>query len=327
MYLAKTSTLCEYAYANQNAIYSGENKVNGTNGNPIDTSHPLYSALYAAFGNLDGLTLKHDGWSADEGIDYATFYSGAPGVMSSIETLSGVLAWASTSSLLGGYVDGEYANGQEVLSGITDKVLTTHDPESWLAAWNAAGSKGYDDYGFGLSGRENYSAARMAYNSGFASYLSANGIDSKYADVCKNYNSIELAGVGLPAMVCTEAFTNDDSGLKEKFEDAGDTDGSQFKKVAELFEKYKNSNACAENGRVFYDTMVTFDETEEFATDKNNVYGGDMFDYYNAYVNEISALYSAAQNAAGGGIIIGITVNNDQLEFAVSPSAANPRND
>lgn len=324
---SKDSTKCEYAYANQNGIYTGSNVVNGANGNPMDTTDPLYNAIYAEYGDLSNLKLTYDGWTS-EGIDYATFYSGASGVMDTVESLSGILAWASTFPGISDYVDGEYANGEEVLRGVTDKVLTTHaSQDSWLAVWNDASGQTYDSYGFGLKGRENYSAVRVAYNAGFASYLEANGIDSKYADVCEKYNTIELNGVGLPGLICSDAFTNTSSGLQEKFKKAGDKDGAVFAQVAELYETYKDSEACKENGRVFYDTMVTFKETEEFATDKNNIYGGDMFDYYNAYVDEISGLYSAAQNSAGNGIIIAVSVKQGELDFAVSPAAANPRND
>ena len=324
---SKDPTKCEYAYANQNGVYTGSNVVNGANGNPMDTTDPLYNAIYAAYGDLSNLKLTYDGWTS-EGIDHATFYSGASGVMDNIESLSGMLAWASTFPGVSEFIDGEYENGEEVLKGITDKVLTTHSTQdSWLAVWNDASGQTHDGYGFGLAGRENYCAVRVAYNSGFASYLEANGIDSKYADVCENYNTIELAGVGLPGLICSDAFTNTSSGLQEKFTKAGDKDGAVFAQVAELYETYKDSEACKENGRVFYDTMVTFKETEEFATDKNNIYGGDMFDYYNAYVDEISGLYSAAQNSAGNGIIIAVSVKQGELDFAVSPAAANPRND
>jgi len=323
------SSLCEFAYANQNGIFTGSNIINGANGNAMDISHPLYQAVYAAYGDLEGLKLKYDGWTADEGIDFATFYSGAPGVMSSMESLSGILAWMSTSALFGKFVEGEYDNEEEVLSAVTDRILTTHSTEEeWLAVWNAAGDKTWDSEGFGLSGRENYSAVRMAYNTGFATYLSVNGVSDTYCSIIKNFNAQELAGYGIPGLVCTDAFTDSGSKLKEKFEDAGDNNGEEFQKVANLFEQYKNSEACSENGRVFYNTMITFDETEEFATDPNNIYGGDMFSYYNAYVNEISALYTEAQNfAKDGSILIIVTVNSGELEFQVCPSAANPRND
>lgn len=329
LYGLKSGGLCEYAYANQNGIYTGSNVVNGANGNPIDTTHPLYQAIYAAYGDLSNLKLTYEGWTSDDGIDFATFYSGAPGVMSSMESLSGILAWMSTSDFFNSFVDGEYENGEEVLSAVSDNILTKYqDSESWVDVWNTAGDKTWDSEGFGLSGRENYSAARMAYNAGFSTYLAANGVSDTYCDIIENFHAQELMSYGIPGLVCTDAFTDSESPLKEKFEKAGDEDGSEFNKIAALFEKYKTSEACAENGRVFYNTMVTFDETEEFATDPNNIYSGDMFDYYNAYVDEISALYTAAQNAVrDGSILIIVSVNNGVVEFQVSPNAANPRND
>ena len=315
---AGNPSLCEVAYANQNGIFTGENIVNGANGNPMDASHPIYEAITAAYGDPSTLKLTYGDWTADEGIDFATFYSGAPGVMSNLETLSGMLSFIDELPVVGDYVEGTYENSEEVLSSVTNVVLTTHTSDEWIDVWMGAGNKTWDSYGFGLSGRENYSAARVAYNNGFASYLTAKGFSSTTCDIIKNFNANELNVLGtiygLPGLVCTDTFTDSDSPLKSKFSDAA------------AFEEYKNSNACRENGRVFYDTMLTFKDTEEFATDPNNVYGGDMFDYYNAYVNEIGALYGAAQNEVkDGSIIIIVTVNEGELDLKVSPEAADPR--
>ena len=317
-------SLCEYAYANQSGIFTGNTIINGAQGNPVDTTDPLYQAIYAAYGDLSNLKLSYDGWTTDEGIDFATFYSGADGVMSSVESLSGILLLIQKIPGLDNFVEGDYEDEEGILTGVTDKVLTTHTTqESWLNVWNTAGDKTWDSEGFGLTGRENYSAVRVAYNTGFATYMAANGYDEATCNIIKNFNAQELMGYGLPGLVCTDAFTDPESPLKSKF-----SDEKVFNEVAALFETYKGSEACSENGRVFYDTMKTFDETEEFATDTNNIYGGDMFDYYNAYVNEISTLYREAQSAVkDGSILIIVNVKNGELEFQVSPSAANPRND
>ncbi len=347
LYAEKSGGLCELAYANQNGIYTGENKVNGgtdADGNqiPVDTTHPLYTAIQAAYGDLSSLKLSYDGWTADEGIDFATFYSGASGVMDSVDTLSEMLITIQDLLIVGEYVDGDYESQEDFLSQATDTILTTHPTvDSWLTKWNAAGNSTWDTESFGLAGRENYSAARSGYNAAFATYLAAKGVDNKYCEIIRNYNRNEVTVLGktygLPGLVCSDTFTDTESGLEQKFKDVGDdtaSETSEFKKVFSLYEEYKGSTVCEENGRVFYETLVTLDETEEFASDKNNIYGGDVFAYYKAYTDEISALYSEAQkNVKDGSILIIVSVkDNDNdgtldLDFQVSPSAANPRND
>ncbi len=331
LYAEKSGGLCELAYANQNGIYTGENKVNGgtdTDGNqiPVDTTHPLYTAIQAAYGDLSSLKLSYDGWTADEGIDFATFYSGASGVMSNVETLSGTLVWAS--SFYDDFVEGDYDDKNEVLGAVANKITTEHSTvDSWLDEWNDKNSTfHWDTESFGLSGREFYCAARVGYNTGFATYLAANNIPNTYCELIENYAD----GLGLPKLVCANTFTDDASGLKDKFEKHEDPDAenSVFKQIQSLYNDYKGSTACTENGRVFYDTLITIKDTEEFAKDEHNGFNGDVFDYYLAYTDEISALYSEAQkNVKDGSIVIIVSVKDGNLDFQVSPSAANPRND
>lgn len=144
----------------------------------------------------------------------------------------------------------------------------------------------------------------------------------------RNNHPIDL---GLPGCINTSAFTDDTSGLKQAFIDAGDTNagsaGSAFNKCAALYETYKNSSACEENGKLVYNTLATFNETVDVANAYAAQHGGDIYDYYNGYVNEINKLYESAQNTAGDGIVIVVTVEEGLLKFQVSPNAANPRND
>ena len=191
--------------------------------------------------------------------------------------------------------------------------------------WNGVATSGtWDSYGFGLDGRENYCAARMAYNNAFASYVDATDSSlAGYTGKIREFYTHSLLGVGLPGLVCTDAFTDSESGLKESI-----NNDEAFGKLAALYEEYKMSPACAENGKLVYGTMKTFNDTADIAADVNNAYGGDMFDYYNSYVNEISALYTAAQNAAGnGGVVIIVSVEDGLVNCNVSPAEANPRND
>ena len=323
MLQSSDASLCEYAYANQYGGFSGTSSVgNATTGNA------LYDSLTAAFGDVSTLKLSYDGWGSDgSSINYATFYTSAPKLMENMESLTNLLVMGDGLADIAGVdlgLKGDYENGEEVLAGVSDTIAATYTEDEWMSQWNGVATNGtWDSYGFGLEGRETYCAARMAYNNAFASYVAiADPSLSSYSGTLEKFYSDEMFGVGLPGLICTDAFTDSDSPLKEKI-----NNDEAFGKIAALYETYKNSPACTENGKLVYDTMTTFNETSDVASDSNNAYGGDMFDYYNSYVNEISALYNAAQNAAGDGIIIIVSVEDGLVKCDVSPMEANPRND
>lgn len=321
LYTASSNgSMCEAAYANQYGVFE-EPKI-GT----AESGDPIYDSLIAAFGDLSGLKLTYDKWNSDEGLGYPSFYSKAPQMMDDIENLSGLLAAGSkiAQSSLG--LSQKYNNGEEVLEAVTTNLTTTHSTaDSWMTQWDNDSNMTWDSYGFGVGGRENYSAARVAYNSSFASYMEANGMGA-YADVIRSFNSKEIFGVGLPGLVCTDAFTATDSPLPGKLTNAG-ASAEDIQAIQDLYAKYIESGDCATNGKAFYDTMDTFADTSDVANAYKEMNGGSIYDYYGSYVNELSAMYSEAQTRAGDGIVIIVTVENGKLNFQVSPSAANPRND
>ena len=351
----KGNGLCEIAYIYQDdAFYQGdtfkaEPKIVTT------TTGPIYDALEAAFGDVSKLKLTYNGWTSDEGIDYASFYTSAPKLMSSMKSLSGLLALGSKQNLFDLGLTRQYEDSEDVLEGVSQNISSVFEEKAaspsntegknaedfWMDEWRKAdsdqGVTSWSSTGFGLGGRENYSAARMAYNNGFASYLQA--VDSSFADDGENQKYRKLIEVfysqsydipfvgelGLPGLVCTSAFTSPDSPLDDNFKAAGDTDLSVFNKVYRYYQDYMKSSAFEENGRLFYQIICTFNDTVDIAQSTENAFGGDMFAYYTSYVNEIAALYTAAQNASGNGIIIIVTVENGVVKCDVSPSAANPR--
>ncbi|MBQ2905927.1 MAG: prepilin-type N-terminal cleavage/methylation domain-containing protein [Peptococcaceae bacterium] len=324
--------LCQMGYANQYGVFEDPQIGNAESGNPI------YDSLVTAFGDLSTLKLHYNKWGAEEGTDFATFYLSAPELMGDMETLSGLLAGASSLSSVRDKLglSQEYESGEDVLTKVSADIADTHTEDSWDAAWKKAAGEKWSSVGFGLTTIEDYSAVRMAYNNAFASYVTANDktIDEKYVELIKNFYSksasdygLSFIDLGLPGCVNTSAFTDDTSKLKQKFIDKGDTDLEVFNKCAELFETYKDSPACEENGKLVYATLVTFNETADVANAYADMNGGDIYDYYNGYVNEINALYESAQTAAGDGIVIIVTVEDGELNFQVSPDAANPRKD
>jgi len=325
------ATMCEYAYANQYDNFGTPGTDDASNGNP------LYDSITAAFGNdLSSLKLRYENWTAEEGTGYASFYTGAPKLMDDIENLSGLLAigskvdgtWIPIIGTINLGIEGEYDNGEAVLSGVSNKIASTHTPETWSTTWNNDSALTWDSTSFGLSGRENFSAARMAYNSGFASYMEANG-EGNYADVVRYFYTQEMnigdgKKLGLPGLVCTDAFTDTSSPLKGKFEEAG-ASAEDIKRIEDLYKKYIDSGACSDNGSMLYDTMDTFASTSDVAKAYTDLNGGTIYDYYNSYVDEMTAMYNAAATASNGGIVIVVSVQNGETVFTVSPSAANPR--
>jgi len=324
-------SMCEAAYANQYGVYKDPDIGEALAGDP------LYDSLVAAFGeDLSTLKLSFDGWTNNEGIDYATFYSSAPELMGSMETLTGLLVAGQKLAELANKDLGlsqDYENGEQVLIGVSGTIASTYDEAGWENQWQKVADSGtWDSYGFGLSGRENYCAARMAYNNAFASYLTMvdPSIESKYIQEIEEFYTEELFGVGLPGLICTDAFTDSESKLIQNFKNAGDTnagqEGSVFNTIAEHFATYKSSDACKENGKLVYDTLLTFNETSDIAFSYAEQNGGTIYDYYDSYVNEMAALYDAAWESVQGGIVIIVSVEEGNLNFAVSPSEANPRN-
>lgn len=313
----KNSSLCERAYNYQYGSFTGTTDIGAA-----VSGDTLYDAIEAAFGDVESLKLQYDGWTSDEGVDYATFYTAAPAVMEDVESLSGLLILGQNlvgADRLG--LSTTYNSGEEVLVNVAKLVVETYPTEdAWMEKWNIACDQLWDGWGFDLPGRETYCAARVGYNTAFASYMDANGL-SQYSEKIRDFQSQSIAGVGLPALVCTDAFNDSDARSKLGLSDAA------IEEVAALYAKYKDSAACEENGRVFYRTLATFNETADIA--QAQVADGkytDIYGYYNSYVNEIAAMYDAAQTAAGDGIVIIVTVEGGEVKCDVSPVSADLRN-
>ena len=332
--------LCQVGYANQYGTFDTPQVGNAYTGDPI------YDALVAAFGSdfASQLKLTYDGWNEDEGFGYVTFYSNGPALLDRIESLSGTLinlnALASLASKDLGLA-GDYEDAEDVLLGVSSAVNGKYQDETaWLEVWNDEKNLTWDSTGFGFDkndgGRESYSAVRMAYNEGFASYMEANNMGT-YAGQIRNFYSQSAADygisgvdLGLPGLVCTDAFTDSASPLTQNLKNAGATD-EDIQAIQDLYAKYVETGDCAENGKAFYNMVDTFDQTSDVAGAYSDLYDKDAFDYYGGYIAEISAMYKAAQDAAGDGIVIIVTIETidgrQVVSFQVSPGAASPRND
>lgn len=298
----------------------------------------LYDAIHAAFGSED-LKLKYSGWVSDEGADYATFYTYAPDVFENVKDQTALLISAVNSDAINGLAqvagitlsnyltEGTYASSAELLDSFSAFVSTNMSPTEWSNAWAAAANQS-DEYTFGIDtkgGKNDYIwAARMAYNSSFASYCSACGVIDTYTDLLVDYGEDELGGaLHIPSVVNNNAFSKTGEGsLLQSFLNADAQNGqAMFDKCKALYATYISSTVADENGDVFYETANTLSQTGDVA-----MASGDYFGYYNNYLTEMANLYTAAQTASSDGIMIIVTMADSVVNCSVSPSAANPRN-
>ena len=327
LYTATSNGLCSKA-ANPGLNFSTEPETNGI----------LYDAIYAAFGTGD-LNLKYDSWGTEGGANYATFYTYAPNVFNNVKDQTALLIGAVNSDLVNGLAqvaginlnsyltEGTYDNSAQLLDSFSTFVSTNMTEEEWMNAWNQAANDS-DEYTFNLDAKgaknDYIWAARMAYNSSFASYCDASGIESTYTDLIVNYGDDELGGaIHIPSIANKEAFSQTGEGsLKQSFIDKDGTNGAAiFEQCNNLYLDYISSSACAENGKVFYNTVKTLEQTGDVAMET-----GDYFGYYNNYLNEMSNLYTKAQEKSQNGIMIIVTMEDGVVKCDVSPAAANPRN-
>ena len=326
--LSATSGMCELAYANQTGSFvrpepdEGEDvQYTRVNGN-----HALNQAIEAAFGSQN-LLLQYDGWGKDEDKihDYSTFYTYAPTLMTNIQTLGQTLLdWQWLGDTLD--LSQTYQSTDQMVTKFA-KILVSRfpTPDTWETEWMNA-KDGPIKNGFGVSGgddsgREIYSAARVGYNSAFVSYMEANDASETCINVINNYVEGFNAELGLPLTVCDAAFIDtSNNGLQKKF----GSDTAAFEECKKLYDAYKTSDVCRKNGRTFYETMVTINDTAAEASDPNNAAGG-YFEYYDNYLEEMAGIYSEALELAGNGIMIIVTSENNVVKCEVSPSSADLR--
>ena len=339
----------------------------GTLGTPSastdDVNNAVYQAIAAVYGSsfTTDLKLSYAEWVADGNFNYSTFYSSAPSVFEDVQDLGDMLVGALDAASLGGLTPGladEAANKlglaktydstadlMDTFSAAFSAMYPTYSVDGsttdWESIWASTPDKGYSDWGFGFkspyNNRENYSACRMGFNVAFASYLEARG-EIAYAAKIKDYYTNELLGVKLPGTVTKSAFKNGTNWDTAKDEattvpDDATTLGAQLGSVEAIndvwkyYKEYINSDTFIENGKAFYETVKTVDETSTTANIYANGDDDKYYEFYQTYLNEISNLYTQAQTLAGSdGIMIIVYVENGVATCEVTPAAADPRN-
>lgn len=307
-------------------------------------SGELYDSLVAAFGDPSALKLSYANWGSEEGFTHGSansYVSEAYTELLKIADIAadqGLIGWAS-SEYFGKNWDTPEAAMDDAVRAVD--TMYGNNEEAWLAAWKNTANEKYDQCGFGMNtgnptaDKVGYNTLRMHYNQSFASYLKTKNVPNDYVNVVVRFDNGISAGndVYLPAVVNYSAFEvdaegNNPSKLKDKLKEAGDTDGTWFGKIEEYYDEYVNSPAYEENAKTVLALTSTMAENGAAAMK----YEGGYAQYFQNYIDEMDAFYTAAENAAGDGIIIIVTVEKNEygvseLNFQVSPSSANPRND
>ncbi len=344
--------ICEFA------TYSGREDFVADTSIATD-SGVLHDSINAAFGDGANLALQYDKWGEEDEIGYTTLYTSANQMFTQVDEVATLLVKLQKVPLVGSkldsYLTADYDNnsGELVISFadfMTEKFSGEEGSKKWEEAWAGAATCPHDEYTFNLNAKNDYTwAARMSYNTSFASYCAARGVEEKYTQVISDYGEVlsgELAekvnmsqnlistaldvvggDTNIPSVVNTYAFdTTKSTLLKEQFEAAGD-DGTVFEECKDLYKTYKDSDACKKNGQEFLNTMVTISDTGDYAMDEDNAFGGNYLDYYKSYLDEMAGLYEKAAEESKNGIMIIVTMNNGVLECSVSPASADLRNE
>ena len=145
----------------------------------------LVETIEAAYGEdyKNTLKLKSDVWT---GASFPSFFDKGEEMSKKVNTLGtgllSILEFMDTTGLNDyisfSIVADDHDSSADLFVDFADKVVqkdsekdTETKKSEFLTNWNNAKDNSYDSYGFGLKGREYYSAARASYNSGFSSYV------------------------------------------------------------------------------------------------------------------------------------------------------------
>lgn len=243
-------------------------------------------------------------------------------------------------------------SSSDLVYDIANKVVRTHTTEDAFInnAWKAidTNSNPYDQEGFGLNGREYFLAARTGYNLGFAEYVGSKCPDHSAQIKAFGQPAVDLVleeiGMASDATMtsvmngiigdivpnadvssakmpyCVQASVFGDAALATKFP------FTACETCKNLYKQYKDSGTCEENGRAFYQMMVTAAQTPENLVNGTNE-DTDFFDYYEGYVDAFGELYRQAQTAANNGaVVISVYMDKGAFDYAVSPNSLDARN-
>lgn len=332
------------------------------------TDNPLDFALSAAYGSdyLNTIQLKYNAWESGT---YASFYAEAEDMINQVETLGDkVIGMMDLLDTLGGDLvayndDGSItinyfissqtipvfsqkysgdAGTENLVKSLADEMAKV-DRATFVNTWATLTSS--DQEGFGLPGREHYSAVRGAYSQCFANYVSAAADHTNCASHAANIQAygeeagtlisskitnstlkrlaegtINAAanGVKFPLAVVGATYNNG-SGLTENA-----SDWTKCDECYKLWQKYYNSDQARADAGAFYDTMVaasTFD-----SSDPANE-GQTLMSWAKDQAKIFGQMYTAVEGYCEGrsAIVVAVYETDGALELQIIPDSADAR--
>ena len=325
----------------------------------------LIDSMEAGFGEgySNSLKLKSNAWAE---VSFPTFFdsgtemvgkvntlgTGLIKILDAIEAPNGTLSLGSISLQI---TEEGHEDAADLFLDFADKAVqksnTTKDAETkkneFLTNWNNAKTAPYNGYGFGMTGREYYSATRSAYNTSFASYVKKqgnkpSGINGSH-DCELHVESINNFGVKAGTMVKQEGeekisslnwslqllakpilkgaemainYGNDTKNMifpytvcDSAFEDTSVDAAFQTCSVCKaLYQQYIESGTCTENGSAFYDTMLTASTAGRDKMNESGMTSDKFFEWMSDQTEAFSEMYSEVQTLTKGKSSIVITV-------------------
>lgn len=329
---------------------------NDTENNPID------KALVAAMGAdyRTAYKLSYDKWETGA-IGGSTLHNATAGMLDKINSTGDLMIALQDLVPL---TAEKYDDAGDLIISVAgnisdfdgDGVVTDNDKTAFVQKWLAESNTAYSSVGFGMAGRENYSAVRLAYNNSFAEYVRANYDGNHDADILAN--NIANYGQSAGQLAYDEAYEiayNKAPFLKDK---AGKVAGEAAKLAANAaapnatFSYTANATAfddpnypgygdetlkalynewlagpAANDAAMFYDTMVTAAVDGAKYAEQN---GTDNFvDWFADQAKTYSDNMNAVQDKVAGksGIVVTAYYQNGLMAFDVYSAEADPRND
>ena len=323
---------------------------------------PIGKSMVAAFGEgyNTNYKLSYTEWDAGT-IGGSTLHNATVGMLEKInDTGDLMIALQSLVPL----TEGTYTDSGDLIISVAgnisdfngDGVITADDKTAFVQQWLAEANTQYDQVGFGMGGRENYSAVRLAYNNSFAEYVRANYEGAQNADTLAN--NIANYGQNAGQLAYDKAYEiayNKAPFLKDT---AGKAAGEVAKAAANAaapnatFSYTANATAfndpnypgygdenlkklydewlagpAAQDAAMFYDTMHTSATdgakyAEENGTEQFVEWFADQAEAYSENMNAIQGMIGDKS-----AIVVVVYYQDALVDFDVFSSEADPRND
>ncbi len=245
----------------------------------------------------------------------------------------------------------------DLLNDIAYKITTSYTEDTFAEKWLSIAKSddtSYAEEGFGVDGREYYSSLRIGFNSAFASYVknASCGHASKIEDfgtsatkmitsrydigdageaIVEKIGNTVTENAKLPYLVCKNILKGTGGETFTPIEyfpvdDASDKDSFYY--CDTCLANYNNwikSGTCENDARAFYQTMQS---VVNLPTEIKNADSATYFDYFSRYASAMNRLYTTVENAianADSAVVIEVFYDGEQFNYAVSPTAENPR--